>query len=83
MDRYCCNNLRFIVLVARNIRFHMANYLEPMKKVAKTVRRHKPLILNWFKAKNAYSSGIVEGLNTKIKLTTRKSYGFRTYSQNL
>ncbi|WP_410493923.1 transposase [Endozoicomonas sp. 8E] len=26
----------------------------------------------------AFSSGIVEGLNTKIKLTTRKSYGFRT-----
>ncbi|WP_172807247.1 transposase, partial [Endozoicomonas ascidiicola] len=46
---------------------------------AKTVRRHRPLILNWFRAKKAYSSGIVEGLNTKIKLTTRKSYGFRTY----
>ena len=57
----------------------MRSKLEPMKKVAKTVRRHKPLILNWFRAKKAYSSGIVEGLNTKIKLTTRKSYGFRTY----
>lgn len=57
----------------------MRSKLEPMKKVAKTVRRHKPLILNWFKAKKVYSSGIVEGLNTKIKLTTRKSYGFRTY----
>ncbi|WP_410493883.1 transposase [Endozoicomonas sp. 8E] len=29
--------------------------------------------------KKTFSSGIVEGLNTKIKLTTRKSYGFRTY----
>ncbi len=57
----------------------MRSKLEPMKKVAKTIRRHRPLILNWFKAKKAYSSGIVEGLNTKIKLTTRKSYGFRTY----
>lgn len=57
----------------------MRSKLEPMKKVAKTVRRHRPLILNWFRAKKAYSSGIVEGLNTKIKLTTRKSYGFRTY----
>ena len=57
----------------------MRSKIEPMKKVAKTVRRHKPLILNWFKAKKAYSSGIVEGLNTKIKLTTRKSYGFKTY----
>ena len=57
----------------------MRSKLEPMKKVAKTVRRHKPLILNWFKARKAYSSGKVEGLNTKIKLTMRKSYGFRTY----
>ena len=57
----------------------MRSKIEPMKKVAKTVRRHKPLILNWFRAKKAFSSGIVEGLNTKIKLTTRKSYGFRTY----
>ncbi len=57
----------------------MRSKIEPMKKVAKTVRRHKPLILNWFRAKKAFSSGIVEGLNTRIKLTTRKSYGFRTY----
>ena len=57
----------------------MRSKLEPMKKVAKTIRRHRPLILNWFRAKKEYSSGIVEGLNTKIKLTTRKSYGFRTY----
>jgi len=57
----------------------MRSRLEPMKKVVRTIRRHQPLILNWFKAKNAFSSGIVEGMNTKIKLTTRKSYGFRTY----
>jgi len=24
------------------------------------------------------SSGVVEGLNNKVKLTTRKAYGFRT-----
>ena len=57
----------------------MRSKIEPMKKVVKTIRRHKPLILNWFIAKKQFSSGIVEGLNTKIKLTTRKSYGFRTY----
>jgi transposase len=57
----------------------MRSKIEPMKKVVKTIRRHKPLILNWFRAKKQFSSGIVEGLNTKIKLTTRKSYGFRTY----
>jgi len=57
----------------------MRSQLEPMKKVARTLRRHRELILNWFRAKGELSSGIVEGLNNKVKLTTRKSYGFRTY----
>ncbi len=51
--------------------------LEPMKKVANMLRNHKPLILNWFKAKGQLSSGAVEGLNLKAKLTMRKAYGFR------
>ncbi len=49
-----------------------------MKKVAKTLRRHRALILNWFRAEGAISAGIVEGLNNKAKLTMRKAYGFRT-----
>ena len=57
----------------------MRSKIEPMKKVARMLRRHRPLIMNWFKVKGQFSSGIVEGLNTKAKLTTRKSYGFRTY----
>jgi transposase len=52
--------------------------LEPMKKVARMLRSHKPLILNWFKAKGQLSSGAVEGLNLKAKLTMRKAFGFRT-----
>jgi len=52
--------------------------LEPMKKVARMLRKHKPLILNWFKAKGEISSGAVEGMNLKAKLTMRKAYGFRT-----
>lgn len=52
--------------------------LEPMKKVARMLRKHKPLILNWFKAKGRLSSGVVEGLNLKAKLTMRKAYGFKT-----
>ncbi len=52
--------------------------LEPMKKVAKMLRKHKPMILNWFKAKGRLSSGAVEGLNLKAKLTMRKAYGFKT-----
>ena len=56
----------------------MRSKIEPMKKVAKTLRRHRELILNWFHAKGAISSGVVEGFNNKAKLTLRKSYGFRT-----
>jgi len=57
----------------------MRSKIEPMKNVAKTIRKHKELILNWFKAKKAYSCGIVEGLNNKVKVTTRKSYGFKSF----
>ena len=34
--------------------------------------------LRLFVADGALSSGIVEGFNNKLKLITRKSYGFRT-----
>ena len=57
----------------------MRSKIEPMKKEAKTIRKHKELILNWFRAKKAFSCGIVEGLNNKVKLTVRKSYGFKTF----
>lgn len=57
----------------------MRSKIEPMKKVARTLRNHRTLILNWFRAKGAVSAGAVEGFNNKVKLTTRKSYGFRTY----
>ncbi|MFV0278628.1 MAG: transposase, partial [Parahaliea sp.] len=50
----------------------------PMKKMARQLRRHRPLLLNWFRAKGQFSSGIVEGFNNKAKLSSRKSYGFRT-----
>lgn len=55
----------------------MRSRLEPIKKVAHSIRKHRELILNWFKAKKEFNSGIVEGLNYKIKLTIRKAYGFR------
>ena len=56
----------------------MRSRLAPLKQVAKTLRSHRELILNWFVAKGEFSSGAVEGLNNKVKLVTRKSYGFRT-----
>jgi len=57
----------------------MRSRLEPIKDFVRMLRRHQPLIMNWFKAQKQYSSGIVEGLNRKINLVTRKSYGFRNY----
>ena len=56
----------------------MRSRLEPLKKVARTLRNHRELILNWFRAKGEISAAAVEGLNNKVKLVTRKSYGFRT-----
>ena len=57
----------------------MRSKIEPLKKVAKTIRAHRELILNYFRARKEFSSGVVEGLNNKVKVTMRKSYGFRTF----
>ena len=59
---------------------HAATFsrIEPMKDLAKMLTAHRLLILNYFRAKKQFNSGIVEGLNRKINLTIRKSFGFRT-----
>jgi transposase len=56
----------------------MRSRLEPMKEVARSLRQHEELLINWFRAKGTISAGIVEGFNNKAKLAMRKSYGFRT-----
>ena len=65
LDRWCTRTMR--------------SRLEPMKRVARMLRNHRPLLLNWFRARGEISAGAVEGLNNKLKLTTRKAYGFRTF----
>lgn len=57
----------------------MRSRIEPMKKVAGMLRRHRELILNWFRAKRAISAGVVEGFNNKARCTTKRAYGFRTF----
>ena len=57
----------------------MRSRIEPMKKIARSLRQHRELILNYFRAQKLISSGVVEGLNNKAKVTMRKSYGFRTF----
>ena len=65
MDKWCTKAMR--------------SKIEPMKRVARMLRNHRGLLLNWFKAKGLFSSGVVEGFNTKAKLTSRKAFGFRTF----
>ncbi len=57
----------------------MRSRIEPMKKIARTLRTHRELLLNYFKARKQFSSGVVEGLNNKAKVVMRRSYGFRTF----
>jgi len=64
LDRWCTRSMR--------------SRIDPMKKVARMLRTHRKLLLNWFRAKGLVSSGAVEGFNNKAKLTTRKAFGFRT-----
>jgi transposase len=65
LDRWCTRTLR--------------SRLEPMHKVARMLRAHRPLLLNWFRAQGALSSGPVEGFNNNARITTRRAYGFRTF----
>jgi transposase len=58
----------------------MRSRLEPMKKVARMLRAHEELLMNWFRARGEISSAAVEGLNNKARVVTRRSYGFRTYN---
>jgi transposase len=57
----------------------MRSRIDPLKKFARTLRTHRELLLNYFRARKAFSSGVVEGLNNKAKVTMRKAYGFRTF----
>jgi len=65
LDRWCTRALR--------------SRIKPMKRVARTLRNHRDLILNWFLAKKEISSGAVEGMNLNAKLALRKARGFRMY----
>jgi hypothetical protein len=57
----------------------MRSRIEPMKKIARSLRERREPILNYFRAQKLLSSGVVEGLNNKAKVTMRKSSGFRTF----
>jgi transposase len=53
--------------------------IEPIKRFARTLREHTPLIINYFRAKKEISNGAVEAFNLGAKFALRKARGFRTY----
>ena len=50
--------------------------LEPIKKVARTVKRHSDGILRWFDTKIA--NGLIEGINSLVQAAKAKARGYRS-----
>jgi transposase len=57
----------------------MRSKIQPMKEMAGTLRRHRTILLNWFRARGEISNASVEGMNAKAKLAMKKAYGFKSY----
>jgi transposase len=57
----------------------MRSRIDPLKKIARMLRSHRSLLLNWFRAKELIALGAVEGFNNKAKVTTKKAYGFKSF----
>jgi len=57
----------------------MRSRLEPMKKVARMLRRHEDLLLNYFRAKRQFTSAAVEGMNNKARVSLARSFGHRSF----
>jgi len=56
----------------------MRSRLEPMKRVAQMLRTHEEEILNWFKIKFDVALGATEGFNGKVRVFTKRAFGYRT-----
>ncbi len=57
----------------------MASRIPPFVRLARTLRDHRELLLNWFRARGQLAMGAVEGMNNKARVTTKLAYGFRSY----
>ena len=51
----------------------------PTQKVARMLRGHRPLRLNWFRAKGLISAAVVEAFNGNADLVMKRAYGFRSF----
>lgn len=50
--------------------------LEPVTKAARTIRKHLPGILAYVKLR--LTNGVVEGINNRIRMITRRAFGFHS-----
>lgn len=57
----------------------MKSKIEPMKKVARMLRAHEELLLNYFRAKRQYTNAMVEGMNHKARVSLARSFGHRSF----
>jgi len=57
----------------------MRSKIKPMKKVARMLRTHEELLLNYFRAKRQYTNAMVEGMNHKARVSLARSYGHRSF----
>jgi len=53
------------------------NRLEPVIEAAKTIKRHWQGILQFVDSR--ITTGIIEGLNSKIKTAMKRAYGFKSF----
>ena len=53
--------------------------LEPMKRVARMLRHHEELLLNYFRAKRQFTNAVTEGLNHKAGVALARSFGHRSF----
>lgn len=77
-EMYKCENPKDAEAVfTRLISWLRRSRLEPMKKVANTLKAHKETILAYFY--NRVTNAIAEGINSLIQSAKRRARGFRTY----
>jgi transposase len=73
---YQCNHKNATQFLDEWIVMAEASGLEPMIKVASTIKEHKEGVLRWFKS--GLTNGILEGINSLIQAAKAKARGYRT-----
>jgi transposase len=75
---YKCESIEAAACYLKDvIRRFRCSHLEPFKKLGLSLKSWRDGILNYFK--HSVSNAAAEGLNNKIKVIKRRSYGFREF----